>query len=393
MHEEPFDPVQRIADLEQGVSDIQAFNRDTKRTLEDIVRKLNEMLQPPPQMQQPPMPPPKAPSPVTKAATSALSSKLKPSPPADFDGSRTKGRAFMNQCELYFTLRPTDFLTDEMKVNWVLSFMKSGRAANFADRVITYEADKGLPMYDEWSEFKEDFEDRFCPRNESANAMNRLETELYFQGRRDVDEYLDEFEELITKSGYTDPRAHVIKFRRGLNPKIQNQIAESREDRPADDSPKGWYEAARRLDHNRQANEAFRGQFSSRPTLTPSSGLTSHRPVAPKPPLSFANFSAPSKPLPFPSVPKPLPPVVPMEIDAQRSKRPPPTCYRCGETGHMVQQCPHTYDVRFMSADESHEWIQSILANQDAANAQQREEGEPEEKEESEEKDFVSRSG
>jgi len=56
----------------------------------------------------------------------------------------------MNQCELYFTLRPSDFPIEEMKVNWALSFMKTGRAATFADRVISYEARKGIPMYDEW---------------------------------------------------------------------------------------------------------------------------------------------------------------------------------------------------------------------------------------------------
>jgi hypothetical protein len=386
------DPVQRLETLEQGATQQQTFNRDVKQSLEDIIKKLSEInLQPPP-------PPPKPPTPTAASHSQSptVQGRLKPSPPTDFDGNRAKGRAFMNQCELYFTLRPSDFPNDETKVNWVLSFMKSGRAATFADRVISYEARRGMPMYDEWSDFKDDFEGRFCPRNESANAINRLETELYFQGRRDVDEYLDEFEELINKSGYTDPRAHVIKFRRGLNPKIQNQIAESREDRPADDQPKGWYEAARRLDQNRQANEAFRGQFNARSAPTQiHSGSASSKSATPKQTLTFANFATPAKPSPFPTFPKAPPPVVPMEIDAQRSKRPPPTCFRCGGVGHMVPQCPHTYDIRFMSPAESHEWIQHVLANQDAVEASQKAEevSELEEKSESEEQDFVSRSG
>jgi hypothetical protein len=385
------EPVERLQALEQGAALQQAFNRNVQQSLEDIIDKLNAIAS------QPPAPPPKPPSPIVavQPRSPTTQGRLKPSPPTEFDGTRAKGKTFLNQCELYFMLRPSDFPDDETKVNWALSYMKSGRAATFAERAISYEVRRGTPKYDDWSDFKDDFEGRFCPRNESANAINRLETELYFQGRRDVDEYLDEFEELILKSGYTDPRAHVIKFRRGLNPKIQNQIAESREDRPADDEPRKWYEAARRLDQNRQANEAFRGQFSSRSAAPPPhSGSATGKLTAPKVPLTFANFATPAKPPPFSTTPKAPPPVVPMEIDAQRSKRPPPTCYRCGQAGHMVPQCPQRYDIRFMSPDESHEWVQHVLANQDAANAVLKEEetSEPEGESAEEEKDFVSRS-
>src|SRR3981189_3698554 len=85
----------------------------------------------------------------------------------------------------------------------------------------------------------------------------RLESEHYFQGRRTVDMYVDEFSNLIDLSGYSDPLAIVIKFRRGLNASTQDQIAESGTDRPADNDPDGWYKAARRFDLNRLANEAF----------------------------------------------------------------------------------------------------------------------------------------
>ena len=42
---------------------------------------------------------------------------------------------------------------------------------------------------------------------------------------------MDEFD-LIDMSRYTDPIAIVIKFRRGLDPLIQNKIAESSTERP-----------------------------------------------------------------------------------------------------------------------------------------------------------------
>jgi hypothetical protein len=46
-------------------------------------------------------------------------------------------------------------------------------------------------------------------------------------------------------SGYTNPIAIVLKFRQGLNPTMQDKIAESGTDRPRDNNHQGWYTAAR----------------------------------------------------------------------------------------------------------------------------------------------------
>ena len=54
------------------------------------------------------------------------------------------------------------------------------------------------------------------PLDAEAAAINVLETTTYFQGKRSVDDYLDQFRDLIYDSGYTDPKTVVVKFRRGL---------------------------------------------------------------------------------------------------------------------------------------------------------------------------------
>ena len=59
-----------------------------------------------------------------------------------------------------------------------------------------------------------------------------------------VDAYVNEFEDLIDLSGYLDDLAIVLKFRRGLNPTLQDKIAESSRDRPPDNVPDKWYAAA-----------------------------------------------------------------------------------------------------------------------------------------------------
>jgi hypothetical protein len=102
----------------------------------------------------------------------------------------------------------------------------------------------------------------FCPEDEATHALMRLESNRYFQATRSVEDYVDEFEDLIDLSGYTDPLVTVVKFSRGLSTAIQDKIAESGKDRPADDDFRGWYESAKRFDRNLLANEAFRSSTS-----------------------------------------------------------------------------------------------------------------------------------
>ena len=86
----------------------------------------------------------------------------------------------------------------------------------------------------------------------------------YFQGRRTVDDYLDNFRDLISDSGYTDPKMIVVKFRRGLNPTIANAVATMAAGRPDDLNPEAWYEAAIRINQNLAANAAFRSAHTVR---------------------------------------------------------------------------------------------------------------------------------
>ena len=88
-------------------------------------------------------------------------------------------------------------------------------------------------------------------------AINKLESDTYFQCTRSIEEYLDEFRDLITESGYQDKRVVVVKFRRGLQRNLQNAIATIPSRRPADNNPEGWFEAALMYDQNHAANEAF----------------------------------------------------------------------------------------------------------------------------------------
>jgi hypothetical protein len=65
-----------------------------------------------------------------------------------------------------------------------------------------------------------------------------------FQGRHNIDTYINKFKDLINMSGYTDHIMIVLKFCRGLDATIQDKIMESVADIPQDDDHHRWYQAA-----------------------------------------------------------------------------------------------------------------------------------------------------
>jgi hypothetical protein len=97
---------------------------------------------------------------------------------------------------------------------------------------------------DVFRDFTEEFVLAFYPENKAATALMRLESYHYFQGKQNVEAYIDEFKDLIDLSGYTDPIAIVLKFHRGLNAMTQYRIAESGMDRLGDTAFNGWFKAA-----------------------------------------------------------------------------------------------------------------------------------------------------
>jgi hypothetical protein len=189
-------------------------------------------------------PPPASLPPVTTPLKASHPSRVNPGAPSNFDGDRAQGRAFLTSCELYISLSQLNFIEDQVCIHWALSYFKGRHAATFAERIIRQEMQTGKMCFASWDEFREEFTAAFCPENEATTALMRLESDRYFQGKWNVEAYIDEFKDLVDLSGYTDPITIVLKFRRGLNPTTQDRIAESGTDRPQDRDFEGWFEAA-----------------------------------------------------------------------------------------------------------------------------------------------------
>lgn len=345
---------ERITSIEEALSELQARDAATQQKLDLLISHITS---------------PNLPDPSTNTEIPTTSPPHRTPPgrgpppalPSEFDGDRSKGLAFLYSCQTYIRLCSDSFSDDQTKITWALSYMKSGRAALWSARIFRWEEDNpGVRKFLNWEEFRQTFKGEFCPAYSDQAAINRLETMSYFQNKRSVDAYLDEFQDLITEAGYTDPKTIVVKFRRGLDPRIQDAIATMASGRPSDIIPAQWYDAARIIDQNRATNEAFRSSYRA-PT-----SVQSH----PQPRQAVPGIL---RPLPTHTHVNPSPGYpVPMDVDAARKKTSLPiTCYRCGEPGHKAPDCKLRFDVRALSVNELQTYLEDKMTALDATPEQE----------------------
>jgi len=249
-----------------------------------------------------------------------------------------------------------------------LSFMKADQASRWAQRELELEAKRGSLRFIDWKDFEMEFRKDFTPLNAEATAVNTLEENSYFQGKRLVDDYLDQFWDLIYDSGYTDQKTIVVKFRRGLDRHISSAIGAMATGCPADVDSDGWFSLAVQLDQNRAADKAFQASHRSPQVSAPT-------PISQVGFVPLPRLPAPSQPARFAHAnPTPSNPV-PMDIDAARkAKAINDNCCRCGKLGHWSKDCELQYDVRHMTADEMSELIENQLAALDIACSEPEEE-------------------
>jgi hypothetical protein len=189
-------------------------------------------------------PPPASPPHVTTILQVLQPSRVKLGIHSHFDGDRAQGRAFLTSCELYISLTQSDFIDEQVHIHWALSYFKGGRVVSFAEHILQQELWSGKMCFASWSDFTEEFASMFCLENEATTVLMRLKSNRYYQGKQSVEAYINKFKNLIDLSGYTDPIAIVLKFRRGLNSTTQDRIAKSGTDRPGDTDFNGWFKAA-----------------------------------------------------------------------------------------------------------------------------------------------------
>ena len=245
--------------LEQAFANSLATQENTQKQVDRLLNGFQHLKKLMQAVKILPPSPENRPANITPVQPTPTSPPPPPALPNEYDGNCSKGQAFLTSCQMYMRLCPDSFLEEHIKITWALSYMKSGQAAKWAKRVFQWEEKhRGYSKFLDWEEFCKEFQKDFCPAHSNVVAINRLESTSYYQKSRSIDDYLDEFMELIAEAGYTDPKTTIVKFRKGLDPQIQNTIAMMAYGHPSDASLEDWYKAAKNVDQNQAANEAFK---------------------------------------------------------------------------------------------------------------------------------------
>ena len=136
--------------------------------------------------------------------------------PLDFSGECHNSCVFLNSCSFYISLAPEQFHDEEERILWALTFFKGGCATKWSKNVFRQEADTAVFPIQTWRDFEQQFQLYFFPVNAEADAINVLEGTSYHQEGQIVDDYLDNFQALVSDADYTDPQTLVVKFQQGL---------------------------------------------------------------------------------------------------------------------------------------------------------------------------------
>jgi hypothetical protein len=81
---------------------------------------------------------------------------------------------------------------------------------SFAEHILQQELRSGKMCFSSWSDFTEEFVSTFCPENKAITALMWLESDRYFQGKRNIEAYINKFKDLVDLSSYTDPITIVL---------------------------------------------------------------------------------------------------------------------------------------------------------------------------------------
>ena len=130
--------------------------------------------------------------------------KACPATPLKFDGDRSRGMAFLNSCQTYIWLCPSEFLDKQTKITWAMSYMKSGCAQKWTAHIFHWEQQTenvDQSKFLDWEDFATTFKTEFMPAHSNTLAINCLESVAYYQRACTLDKYIDEFQGLIADSG------------------------------------------------------------------------------------------------------------------------------------------------------------------------------------------------
>jgi len=175
---------------------------------------------------------------------------------AIFNREAEKVGGFIMVCRLYLKMKMRGTSVEE-QVQWVLSYVQGGSADVWKENVME-ELKSGEIEYETAEEFFTNLRKEFGGGEEES--VKAVELRRMEQGRKTMEEYVQEFKRTARGSGY-EGRPLIEEFKRDMNGGIRRKLMET-ENPPT--SIKQWYRRAMALDRNwresRREEEKMRGK-------------------------------------------------------------------------------------------------------------------------------------
>ena len=182
--------------------------------------------------------------------------------PTPFSGDRTKVKAFLQECLVYIDMNEEIYVTDKLKIGFVLFYMNKKEAKDWRELYLENLEDPatGKLVYPTFSAFLTEVHKAFWSADQVQDALCKLEN--LKQGKKTAKQIVTEFKQLIGQAGLTtrstSDNIHLIGlFQKTLNYSLAYKIMFG-EVIPR--MIKDWFEKAIQFDTNYREAMAIFGQ-------------------------------------------------------------------------------------------------------------------------------------
>ena len=260
---------------------------------------------------------------------SSSPSKLPPlAHPSVFNGSSDDAQSFLNSVQLYINGRSTEFLNEDNKIYFAVSYMKEGRAKAWIDNLL--QTGEIVHHFTTWPEFVKGFKREFFDPIDDQVA--RREIRLVRQGSGTVAEFITAFEKWQHKTKYDDLTLREI-FEQGLIMPLRKSIS-TIQYQP--NTLVEWKDAARKqYMQMTRFNESVKSVKYSEPKPGVQ-GLNTVSPAVVEKKTSTGTVYGGNG--------------QPMDIALFKKNG---LCFNCGNWGHIGKECPHKKPIQTRQLDIS----------------------------------------
>ena len=149
--------------------------------------------------------------------------------PTPFSGNRTKIKVFPQECLVYINMNEEIYMTDRLKIGFVLSYMNEKEARDWRELYLESIEDPATVklVYPTFSAFLTEVHKAFWSADQVQDAICKLEN--LKQGKKTAEQTVTEFKQLIGQAGLTtrstSDNIHLVGlFRKALNYSLAHKI-------------------------------------------------------------------------------------------------------------------------------------------------------------------------